>query len=332
MHFTQFATVLLVLMIILSSCHMTLVPEEPSSEEEILSQEEVNEIFAKFVQNLDFDSLIDDMLQTHREIGDYGESIIAWVPEGPERDTLLAEFEMENQGNTGVADYLFALDTDNISNSAEMGDLLDEGSGRIAVPFYEKSDEATTEITFRTLAMNADADEGKAEVTIAMTFDEDYSHGFKDGSSLAFKKGSGIYVTFTGDYKYSGSGADNLSVTLASYSLSTVDPHYGDAFLSLPDYQVPGISLIVDGKSRKLEIENLSGRVEGSFKLDIRAMPLLALKTIITLENFSLPMRGNEVVHINGKLVDTYLLKDSSSRKITEGYAWLVPAFEQSLR
>ena len=101
-----------------------------------LTQEEADNLFYTLLSSFNGEMFISDVIQTHREIGDYEETVRteAWADTTEaQKEALIEEFKRENVGNTGIADYLNAFD---IANSAgSIYSVAASGYGAASVPF-----------------------------------------------------------------------------------------------------------------------------------------------------------------------------------------------------
>ena len=301
-------------LVFISSCDESL-PEEPTG----LSSDE---IFGLMISSFDSDGLISDIIETHRAIGDYPAWIESTSYNEATKKQLLDDYEKANVGNTGVTDYMDALDTVNGKGSVIS---LAYGSGKGSFPFkYDDSKVFNNGLMFKNIAIGLDPEGTEprtGNVTLDVVFTEDYEGCFIEGSDFVIKKGSEAFLKFECEYGYLGAGqttGDNVELAAKSYTISTVDPNANDEELSIVSGEPAGLIIIHEGKEYSVSIEALSGVPSAYFGLDIKKggtgildMLNMALKTSITINSVELPAPGNEIISIDGTAVDYKAVYDA---------------------
>lgn len=310
--------VLLLSIMLLASCEMDMNKQ--------FTEEEANALFDIFIKSLDFDELIDDMIQTHREVGDYAKAVNGGENLTDEdKANRIAEFERENVGTTGIADYYQGIDFGTTSIISLGLELI---SGQLSAPILNpEGKDYSRGIQFRHISFVTDkstSESGKAEhatITLDLVFTEDYKSGLGgDETGLMFKSGSELFVSFDCDVtSFELSGVDEIDMTVHGYTLSTVDPNVGNEDLEANPN--PAGLVISDGENEyKVHIEGLSGSADGRFAMDTQKdgygtfdFDVLAVKTTVTINGLELPVYGGEEVTINDVPVDTESVLSAST-------------------
>lgn len=286
-----------------------------------LTQEEADNLFYTLLSSFNGEMFISDVIQTHREIGDYEETVRteAWADTTEaQKEVLIEEFKRENVGNTGIADYLNAFD---IANSAgSIYSVAASGYGAASVPFKnEEGSEYPQGIRFGNISIKADdetVEERKGLVTLDLVFMDDYNNAFSEESGLSVKSGSEIFISFDCDYAFSGEGhsGDNARLSINSYSISTLDPNADNEELAV-QHEPNGLCIIVGDKEYDMEIEELSGIADGYFGLDYQVQLLLAIKATVTLDSIGMPMHDSERILIDGVSANAAVILDEINQQ-----------------
>ena len=135
---------------------------------------------------------------------------------------------------------------------------------------------------------------GDGEFTMAIELPQGYN-GIFDGSGVSIESSSTLEMIISGTCTLNLTGAENVVLDIDNYSISTRDDQ--------------PISILIDGQSHEISMDNLSGSITGTMSLDAIAstsnrLNITDIKGSLSITGMSLPDSA-ESITVDGIAVST---------------------------